>query len=389
MSAALPGGARSFGSDAKAGPTPGAGHAEASDTAHGSASASVPAPVRAFRRVRRPSPGFRHERRDWLRRRLSILLAEAMTWTVGVMPGPVRDWIADRAGDLWHRAAPTYRGNVRENLRQVLGAARSERELDDIVRRVFRLNARNFCDLFAMPHWTRRGFDRRIRIEDWGVLERALQSGSGVVLVTGHLGAFDVVGQAIAVRGLPLTVMTGKTTTRFIFDAVNHLRQTHGPRVVEATPGGVRAAITALRNNETAAFLADFDFFRNGLPVHLFGRETTLPPGPIRLARDTGAQVVGAFAERCRDGYRLTLTTPFAVERTRDLDADLAAGMHRLAGLLEQAIAAMPEQWVILQRVWPEAPADPVRIFPEGSPLESGLLRRVDDLLPPRLPGER
>jgi lauroyl/myristoyl acyltransferase len=355
----------------------------------GAPDAAAPRPVHALRRIRRPNPHFRHEDRDWFRRRLSILLAQFMTWTVGMLPGPLRNWIADRVGDIWHRGVPTYRGNVRANLRQVLGSNPSEPELDELVRKVFRINSRNFFDLFAMPHWSRRDFERYVRANDWSLLDRASQAGRGVVLVTAHLGSFDVVGQAIASRGLPVTAMTGKTTTRFIFDAVNYLRRNHGLKTVEATPGGVRSAITALRANEAAAFLADFDFFRNGLPVQFFGRETTLPPGPVRLARDTGAQVVGAFAERCRDGYILTFIPGFTVEKTRDLEADLAAGMAQLVTTLEQAIGPAAEQWVILQRVWPDAPSDPVRIFPEGSPLESDLLKRVDELLPTRLPGER
>ncbi|MGI9254155.1 MAG: lysophospholipid acyltransferase family protein [Thermomicrobiales bacterium] len=342
-----------------------------------------------IRRFRRPNPQFRHENRDWLRRRLSIVLAVTMTWTVGMMPAPLRNWVADRAGDVWHRGAPTYRGNVRENLRHVFGPRATERDLDRLVRGAFRLNARNFCDLFRLPHWNPRVFQRNVHVNDWGHLESALIPGKGVVVVTAHLGAFDVIGQAIAAHGLPLTAVTGKTTTRFIFDAVNHLRAHNGLRTVEATPGGVRTIIKALRAGESAAFLADFDFFRNGLPVPFFGEETTLPPGPIRIARDTGAQVVGAFAQRRRSGYNLIFTPPFKVDKTRDLDADMREGMAKLAAMLETAISSAPEQWVILQRVWPDAPPEPVRIFPEGSPLESELLKRVDDLLPPRKPGER
>ena len=71
----------------------------------------------------------------------------------------------------------------------------------------------------------------------------------------------------------------------------------------------------------------------------------------------------------------------------------LVAGLSLLQGAslgevvqtgIAVAIAAVPEQWVILQRVWPATPPDPVRVFPVGSPLESDLLKRVDDLLPPR-----
>ncbi len=342
----------------------------------------APAPPRRFRP---PTARFRHEDRDWLRRRLSVLTADVLAWTVGLFPWFLRSWVGDRIGDVWRVCAPTYRANVRDNLRQALGASVTEHELDGLVRGVFRINGRNFTDLFRMPHWTADDFDRMVHIEQgWGMFEEAIGRGKGIVLVTAHLGAFDVVGHAIGARGYPLTALTGRTTTRFIFDAVDHLRRGHNVSTAEATPGGVRKVIRGLRRGEVAGFLADYDFFHNGLPVTFFGRETTLPPGPIRIARDSGAQIVGAFARRTGEGYALTFAGPLDIARTRDLDADLAAGMTRLVDLLEKAVGSMPDQWVILQRVWPDAPPPAVRVFPEGSPLESELLRRVDELLPPR-----
>ena len=338
------------------------------------------------RRFRRPDPKFRQEDRDWLRRRLSILLAELMTWTVGLLPWFARFWLADRAGDLWHRLAPTYRANVRANLSQVFGPGMPDRHLDDLVRGVFRQSARNFTDLFRMPHWEPADFARLVDVDedDWALLEAARARGKGIVLVTAHLGAFDVVGHAIGARGHPVTALTGRTTTRFIFDAVNHLRRGHDVTTVEATPAGVRKVIQALRRNELAGVVADYDFFQNGLPVALFGRETTMPPGPVRFARETGAAVVGAFARRAEKGYAIAISGPFLVPKTRNLEADMAVGMAQLAAMVEEAIAAVPEQWVILQRVWPTAPPEPVRVFPIGSPLESELLKKVDELLPPR-----
>ncbi len=338
------------------------------------------------RRLRRPDPKFRLEERDWLRRRLSILLAELMSWTVGLLPWPIRFWLADRAGDLWHRLAPTSRGNVRANLSQVFGADTLEPRLDGLVRGVFRQNARNFTDLFRMPHWDAADFTRLVAVDegDWALLDAARARGKGIVLVTAHLGAFDVVGQAIGARGHPMTALTGRTTARFIFDAVTHLRRGHNVVTIEATPAGVRKVVQALRRNELAGMVSDYDFFQNGLPVTLFGRETTMPPGPVRFARDTGASVVGAFARRAEAGYAIAFAGPFEVPKTRDREADMATGMAKLAAMIEEAIAAVPEQWVILQRVWPGAPPEPVRVFPVGSPLESGLLKRVDELLPPR-----
>ena len=57
----------------------------------------------------------------------------------------------------------------------------------------------------------------------------------------------------------------------------------------------MRRVIRALRRAEIAGFVVDYDFFQNGVPMTFFDRETTLPPGAIRIARDTGALVVPMF----------------------------------------------------------------------------------------------
>ena len=101
-----------------------------------------------------------------------------------------------------------------------------------------------------------------------------------------------------------MTVITGRTTSRFVFDAVTHLRQSHLVTMVEPTPAGVRRVIRALRRGEIAGFVTDYDFFQNGVPVTFFGRETTLPPGPIRIARDTGALVVPDVSAGRTGGHR-------------------------------------------------------------------------------------
>ncbi|MFM8593395.1 MAG: hypothetical protein ACKOCK_03275, partial [Chloroflexota bacterium] len=124
---------------------------------------------------------FKHEDRDWFRRRLSITFAQVMAYTVGVMPRPLRYWFADRAGDIWHRAAPTYRGNVRDNLRHAMGTEIPEARMDRLVLDVFRINARNFTDLFKMPSWTKEDLLESVTVATggWDPLDRALAHGKG------------------------------------------------------------------------------------------------------------------------------------------------------------------------------------------------------------------
>ncbi|HEX5499220.1 MAG TPA: hypothetical protein VFX03_08340, partial [Thermomicrobiales bacterium] len=248
--------------------------------ASSAASSAAPSAEPAIRRSRRPSPEYRRPGRPDLKSRLSIAFAEAMSWIVDALPTPLRNWGADRAGDIWIRLTPTYRANVIANIGQVVGPRVPLAAKERMARNIFRITARNFADLVRAPRMSRDELVRSIPVVDgdWAYLDEPLARGQGVVLVSAHLGAFDFIGHVLAARGYPLTTVTGRTTTRFLFDAVTSLRQKGGMEMAEASPSGIRKVILALRKGQVAAFVADYDLFQNGLPVHFFGRETTLPP---------------------------------------------------------------------------------------------------------------
>ena len=323
---------------------------------------------RIQRAIRRPSDRFRREERQVKREKVAVRLANAAAHLVALMPRPVRDLGVNVAAWIWIRSTPHYRDNVMANIGQVLGPDVSRVELERISQRVFQLSADNFAELLRM----RVAPTARVVAEvpsvasDLDIFRDARATGKGIVVVSAHIGAFDLVGLSLAASGVPLTVMTGRTTSRMLFDAVSWLRQGHGVRVVEPTPAGVKDVIKALRRGEVAGFVSDYDFFRNGVPVTLFGRETTLPPGAIRIARDTGSIVVPMFAYRADGKHRLRVVESFTVPRTHDVDADVADGMATLASRLEEGIGATPDQWVLFQQAWPSAPDAHAPAVPGG-----------------------
>lgn len=333
------------------------------------------------------TPAFRQEERHEFRYRLSIGCARVLSFLTWIVPLPLRLRFADGVGLAFFYLSPTYRANVEANVRQVLGEADADREaVRRLTRSIFRTSGRNFADLLTMPRWKASYFARHLSVAtgSWSIIDRAREQGNGVILITCHVGCFDFVGQAIGRRGYPLTIVTGRTTSRFIFDGVTWLRSASGSRMVEPTPAGVRHTYRALKRNEVAVFVTDRDFFQNGRPVTFFGKRTTLPPGAVRIARDTGATVVPIVSERAGMRHRIHILDPFTVEKTRDIDADIDRGIGQVAAALEAGIGAHLEQWAMFQRVWPERPAGPIQVFPPGSPLESEILERVASVLPER-----
>jgi KDO2-lipid IV(A) lauroyltransferase len=146
-------------------------------------------------------------------------------------------------GERICRISVQYRQNVANNLAQVGTQVSGEATGDEAVRAVFRAAARNWADLLMVPGKSRAEMGRDVRLVEgsWAILDETLAGGRGAVLITAHLGAFDFIGQVLHARGYPLTAVTLRTTSRVMFDGVTALRRSHGMRIVEATPSGVRA----------------------------------------------------------------------------------------------------------------------------------------------------
>ncbi len=336
-------------------------------------------------------PIFRREERHELRYQLSIGCAVVLSWMVWFIPPEIRMRVADAFGVLFYHVSSTYSANVAKNVRQVLGPEAPEEQVVACVKSIFRTSARNFVDLIVIPRMSKQYFRKTLAVVEGSMdsVRDAQSLGKGVIFVTGHVGCFDFTGQALLAHGYPLTIVTGRTTSRFIFDGVTHLRRAHGNVLVEPTPSGVRHAYRALRRNECTVFVADRDFFQNGRSIEFFGKTTTLPPGAVRIARDTGAMVVPIISQRRRKGHALQILESFIVDKTPDINRDLDDGMQKIVNALEKGIRPHVEQWAMFQSVWPEHAPAPVRVFPVGSPLESELLERVAAALPERKPSPR
>lgn len=331
-------------------------------------------------------PRFRREERREVRYVLSITIAEALSWLFWLIPANLRYRLADALSVIFHRSTHTYRDNVEANVRQVVGPDISDDEVRRIAKGIFRISGRNFMDLITMPRRSKRSLLSAVvaGTGNWETIDRALAERRGVIFVTGHVGCFDFIGQAFWAKGYKMTVVTGRTTSRFIFDGVTHLRASKGSKMVEPTPSGIRDVLRALRRGECAVILCDRDFFQSGREVVFFGRRTTLPPGIVRIARDTGAVVVPIFTRRGERNHQLRVLDPFTIEKTSDLSVDMERGLSKVVRVLEIGIGESVDQWAMFQRVWPDAAPEPVRVFPVGSPLESELLEKVASALPER-----
>jgi KDO2-lipid IV(A) lauroyltransferase len=275
-----------------------------------------------------------------------------------------------RAGARLHfRLAPVRRAAIRSNLRGALafgdgagaGYQEAERELDTAIRSeppsrtptIERLVVEAFeshgCFMFE---WLRGAGGARVELtlEGRPHLDAALARGRGAILVTCHLGNWEVAAYELAQAGYPLAVVTGKQLGR-LAPAVRQDKERRGIQVVG--PGdGLRALYRCLEANRILVLLIDGDGWRRGRTLDFLGRPTLLPCGAVRLARTTGARLMAATMHRTgplRFAARIHPPLPTAGrERTEEL-------MRTLLRPLERAIADDPAQWCLFRALWQEA----------------------------------
>lgn len=309
--------------------------------------------------------------KQWLSRRF----ADGCGWFATTVPLPIGYWLADRIGDIFYRVSPGYRGSVIDNLRHVLGAETPLDELRALARRTFRYSARNFYDLTRVRRLSLAALTRNIvTIGSWAPVDEAIARRRGVIFITAHTGAFDFAGQSIPAHGYRSVLVTVRTVSEFIHEAVTYLRGSHGFGLEEATPGGLRRLMRALRQGDTIGLATDRDFLRNGTPVSFFGEETTLPIGAVRLALETGATIIPVICRRHKMHHTFMIDDPIVLTKSGDLDRDVSEGLRAIVAVFERHIRADPAQWVMFQRVWPATPPPAIAVFPVGSPLEGRVL---------------
>src|SRR6478735_6232691 len=81
---------------------------------------------------------FRIEERQEFRHQLAVMLAVSLSWFARIQPTWLRNWLADRSGDLFYLTFKTYRENVKANLSQVLGLPEDDRRVRRAALKVFR-----------------------------------------------------------------------------------------------------------------------------------------------------------------------------------------------------------------------------------------------------------
>jgi Kdo2-lipid IVA lauroyltransferase/acyltransferase len=181
-------------------------------------------------------------------------------------------------------------------------------------------------------------------------LKALLAQGRGLLVLTAHLGNWDLLACAAALAGLKVNAVTRQIKTTWINRYWMRQRQHCGVRLLPAQ-GSARQAFAALRRNEIVALVLD-QHDPSGVAVPFFNRPAATGLSLARLAHLSGAPVVPVFLLRQGQGYILQVLDPLPLVNTGHRRLDHQTNTARFSLTLESVIRGYPSQWLWLHRRW-------------------------------------
>jgi phosphatidylinositol dimannoside acyltransferase len=296
-----------------------------------------------------------HTEREGVRLRLSGLGWKLLWEVARRLPEPVAFGLFAAAAPVFRLVATQQRARLRANLGRVRPDASPE-ELDRLVAEGFRSYARYFVEAFRAADITVDDMHRRTVTSGFEHLDAALERGRGVVVLLAHHGSWDLAARWAESHGYHLAVVAEVVRPRALFEKFVRLRETVGLEVVPLRRGDdVKGRLTeVLRANHMVGLLSDRDLTGKGPVVDLYGEPVRLPPGPVLLARRTGAALV-PITMRQLPGRRWHLQALPEIDVASGSLDDAYAAMARG---IEALVDTDPSQWHALSPVWlAEVPA--------------------------------
>jgi phosphatidylinositol dimannoside acyltransferase len=301
-----------------------------------------------------PAPNSKPTGLRRLRQAAADFWLRAFFWSAEHLPGPVAK-AAPLFSSLVFRVSPTVRRGTLANARRLLGPDSSETVRAALAQAVVANFYRFCCDVaYAAAGASEDDLVRQIEsVEGAEHFQAARAAGKGLVVVTAHMGSFEV-GIAALKREVPRVHVVFRRDSAGRFERQRAaLRNRLGVVEVPVDEGWTlwMRLRDALLAGEAVVLQADRVMpGQKGRPVPFLGGMMLLPTGPAKLAAMTGAPIVPVFTIRAPSGrVRVMIEPPIVVSPGED---EIALG--KIAAVLERYVKTYPEQWLMLQPAWRE-----------------------------------
>jgi KDO2-lipid IV(A) lauroyltransferase len=252
---------------------------------------------------------------------------------------------------LKYAFSPTEKQEMIENLR-CFRPHNSTRALKKDVKEILANFSLYLVDFFRFKKIDLKYIEKYVEVVGENHLDDALAKGKGVILLSAHIGNWELGGAVIGVLGYPISVIALDHKNNLVNNFFINQRRIKGERII-SLKFAVRKTVAALANNEFVAIVGDKDFTGTGAVVKLFGRDSLMPKGPAAISLKTGAVIVPGFMVRLQgEKCRLFFERPVEYSPIGDFEKDVVKFTELCTRRIEDVIKRFPTQWYCFRKFW-------------------------------------
>ena len=272
-----------------------------------------------------------------------------------------RSWayaLAVLAARFAWRFSPLARPRLEFNLKIACPElANDPRELRRISWLNFRNHAKAYADLMQLPRTSVETMQPWLKVHGMEYLEQARALGKGVLVVSCHMGSYEVVSAIWSATLTPVSFFAEELDPRALFEWYRDTRARLGISVLTLDMGGIRKVLQALRDEEMVVTAIDRDIVGTGYPMPFFGQLAPIPLGPAAIALRTGTPIFPVCVYRMPDDTYQAEGAPLVfAEDTGNPRVDQVRATEQVLRQLEIFIRRHPEQWHVPHAIWANSP---------------------------------
>ncbi len=292
-----------------------------------------------------------------IRHRLEFVVVWCITRVLGALPRDVARSVGAGVGTFAYAALKRLRMAGLRNL-ELAFPEWSEERREKTLRREYRNLGYLLAEFAQMSSYTPEVARSLIQYDGLENYLAARDRGKGVLVLTGHLGAWELSSFHHSLMGYPMGMVIRRLDNPLVDEFVNRIRCLHGNKVLHKDDFA-RGLIAAMRQGETVGILMDTNMTPpQGVFVPFFGRMAATASGMARVASKTGASVVPGFLlwDEDKESYVLRFGEEIELESTGDAERDAVANTARFTSVIESYVRAYPDQWLWMHRRWKTRP---------------------------------
>jgi lauroyl/myristoyl acyltransferase len=221
----------------------------------------------------------------------------------------------------------------------------------------FRNHAKAYADLMLLPTTAVESMRSLLKVEGWEYLEEARAIGKGVLVVSCHMGSYEVVSAIWSATLAPVSFFAEELEPRPLFEWYRDTRARLGISVLTLDHGGIRRVLQALKDQEMVITAIDRDITGTGHRMPFFGRMAPIPLGPAAIALRLGVPLFPVCAFRLPDDSYQAEGAPLVfAKNTGNPREDQVRATQELLRHIENFIRRHPDQWHVPHRIWEGSP---------------------------------